>query len=73
MSEMKMKYFEQEDILYLSISDEPENGSIELSSNITAEYNDKGEIIGIEILNASDFIRDSIAESVQEKVLHLLK
>ena len=68
-----MKYFEQEDILYLSISDEPENGSIELSSNITAEYNDKGEIIGIEILNASDFIRDSIAESVQEKVLHLLK
>ena len=73
MSEMKMRYFEPEDILYLSISDEPENGSIELSSNITAEYNDKGEIIGIEILNASDFIRDSIAESVQEKVLHLLK
>ena len=73
MSEMKMRYFEREDILYLSISDEPENGSIELSSNITAEYNDKGEIIGIEILNASDFIRDSIAESVQEKVLHLLK
>ncbi len=68
-----MRYFELEDILYLSISDEPENGSIELSSNITAEYNDKGEIVGIEILNASDFIRDSIAESVQEKVLHLLK
>ena len=39
------------------------NGSIELSSNITAEYNDKGEIIGIEILKASDFIRDVLAES----------
>ena len=63
MSEMKMRYFEPEDILYLSISDEPENGSIELSSNITAEYNDKGEIIGIEILKASDFIRDVLAES----------
>ena len=73
MSEMKMRYFEPEDILYLAISDDPENSSIELSPNITAEYNDKGEIIGIEILNASDFIRDSIAESVQEKVLHLLK
>ena len=61
MSEMKMKYFEPEDILYLAISDDSENSSIELSPNITAEYNDKGEIIGIEILNASDFIRDSIA------------
>ena len=62
MSEMKMKYFEQEDILYLAISDDSENSSIELSPNITAEYNAKGEIIGIEILNASDFIRDSIAD-----------
>ena len=62
MSEMKMKYFEPEDILYLAISDDSENSSIELSPNITAEYNAKGEIIGIEILNASDFIRDSIAD-----------
>ncbi len=28
MSEMKVRYFESEDILYLAISDEPENGSI---------------------------------------------
>lgn len=73
MNKTKMRYFEPEDILYLAISDDPENSSIELSSNITAEYNDKDEIIGIEILNASDFIRDSIAESVQGKMLHLQK
>lgn len=73
MGKTKMRYFEQEDILYLAISDDPENGSIELSPNITAEYNDKGELIGIEILKASDFIRDSIAESVQGKMLHLQK
>jgi len=73
MDKAKMRYFEQEDILYLSISDDPENGSIELSPNITAEYNDKGELIGIEILRASDFIRDSITESAQAKVLNLLK
>ena len=64
MSETKMRYFEPEDILYLAISDDPENGSIELSPNITAEYNDKGELIGIEILKASDVILDSILESV---------
>ena len=73
MDKAKMKYFEQEDILYLEISDDPENGSIELSPNITVEYNDKGELIGIEILRASDFIRDSIAESAQAKMLNLLK
>lgn len=46
-------------------------GSVEISPNITAELNDKGELIGIEILNASAFLRDSILESVQAKVLQL--
>ena len=69
MNKTKLAYFENEDVLHLAISDEPESGSIELSPNITAELNDKGELIGIEILNASAFIRDSILESVQAKML----
>lgn len=73
MSKMKMKYFDKEDILYLKISGGPESGSFELSPNITVELNDKGEMIGVEILNASDFIRDSILESVQAKMLHFDK
>ncbi len=68
-----MAYFEQEDILHLAISDEPERGSMELSPNITAELNDDGELIGIEILNASAFIRDSVLESLQAKMLSLAK
>jgi len=68
-----MVYFEKEDILHLSLSDELEGGSIELSPNITAELNDKGELIGIEILNASNFIRDSILESVQAKMLQFVR
>ncbi|MEK7729371.1 MAG: DUF2283 domain-containing protein [candidate division KSB1 bacterium] len=71
MNKTKLAYFEQEDVLHLAISDEPESGSIELSPNITAELNDKGELIGIEILHASLFIRDSILESVQAKMLKL--
>ena len=69
MNKTRMAYFEQEDVLHLAISDEPERGSIELSPNITVELNDKGELIGVEILNASAFIRDSILESVQAKML----
>ena len=66
---MKMAYFEQEDILHLAITDEPERDSMELSPNITAELNDEGELIGIEILNASAFIRDSVLESMQAEML----
>lgn len=69
MSETRMVYFEQDDVLHVAISDEPEAGSVELSPNITVELNDKGEMIGIEILEASRFIRDSIMESVQARVL----
>lgn len=66
-----MEYFENEDILHLAISSEPEAGSVEVSPNITAELNSKGELIGIEILNASTFIRDSVIDSVQAKILNL--
>ena len=68
-----MAYFEKDDVLHLAISDEPEMGSVEISPNITAEINAKCELIGIEILNASTFVRDSVLESVQAKVLDLAK
>ena len=37
------------------------------------ELNAKGKLIGIEILGASAFIRDSVLDSVQAKVLDLAK
>lgn len=73
MKKPKMTYFESEDVLHLAIAEEPEGGSIELSPNITAELNAEGEVIGIEILQASGFLRDSILESVQAKLLQLTK
>ncbi len=66
-----MSYFEQEDVLHLLISDEPEAGSVEVSPNITAELDAQGALIGIEILRASTFIRDAILETVQGKLLEL--
>ena len=71
MTKSKLLYFDQEDILHLVIAEEEEANSIELSPNITAELNEKGELIGIEILNASTFVRDTIMEGVQAKVLQL--
>ena len=69
MNKPHMAYFEKEDIVHLVISEGREVQSVEVSPNITVELDDKGELIGIEILNASEFLRDTIAESVQAKLL----
>lgn len=71
MPKPQMAYFEKEDILHVCITEDAEASSVEISPNITAELNDKGELIGIEILNASGYIRDAILETVQAKVLQL--
>jgi uncharacterized protein YuzE len=71
MRKPRLAYFEQADVLHLAITDEAEASSVELSPNVTAELNDKGELIGIEILNASAYVRDSILESAQAKMLQL--
>jgi uncharacterized protein YuzE len=73
MNKARMTYHKNEDILHLVISDEKEANSVEVSPNVTAELNEDGELIGIEILEASSFMRDSILETVQAKVLNLPK
>ena len=69
MNKPRLAYFEKEDVLHLVLSDGPEAQSVELSPNITVELNDKGELIGIEILKASAFLRDTIMETAQAKLL----
>lgn len=69
----QISYFKEEDILHLLISEEAESASIEISPNVTAELNAAGELIGVEILNASNYMRDFILESVQGKLLNLVR
>ena len=73
MNKARIRYFEQQDVLHLVITDEPESRSVELSPNITVELNDRNEMIGVEILNASDFLRDTVLDSVQAKTLQLVE
>ncbi|MGH9930471.1 MAG: DUF2283 domain-containing protein [Pyrinomonadaceae bacterium] len=70
MNETRLRYFEQEDILHLVISDEPESRSVELSPNITVELNDKNEMIGVEILNASESVLDLLQGLLQVSTGH---
>lgn len=69
MNKPRMTYFAESDVLHLTISDEQEAGSVEVASNVTAELNEQGELIGVEILEASRFVRDSVLEVAQAKML----
>jgi uncharacterized protein YuzE len=73
MSKPTIHYFEAEDILHIVITGGPESRSIELSPTITVELNENDEMIGIEILEASSFLRDSVLESIQARTLRVLE
>ena len=73
MNKMRIRYFEQEDVLHLVLAEGAESRSLELSPNITVELNDQNELIGVEILNATSFLRDAVLESIQAKTLQLLE
>jgi uncharacterized protein YuzE len=73
MNNPKMTYFPDQDVIHLAMTDEDEVASMELSPNITAELNAEGELIGVEILKASTFLRDFILESTQAKLMQASK
>jgi uncharacterized protein YuzE len=73
MKKPQVRYFEQEDVLHLLIDEGPETRSLELAPNITVELGKDDELIGMEILNASSFLRDSVLESIQARTLKLLE
>lgn len=73
MDKTRLRYFEQEDVIHLLIADGQECRSVEISPNITVELDEKNELVGVEILNASVFLRDAVLDSVQAKTLDILQ
>jgi uncharacterized protein YuzE len=73
MKKPQVRYFEQEDVLHLLIDEGPETKSLELAPNITVELGKDDELIGVEILNASSFLRDAVLESIHARTLKLLE
>jgi uncharacterized protein YuzE len=50
---MKVKYDKEVDILYIHLSDEKISESDEEKPGIILDYDEKGNIVGIEVINAS--------------------
>lgn len=68
MNKPKIYYDKQVDALWIRVKKGAETDSEEIAPGMTVEYNNKGDIIGLEILNAS-----TILHSMREGKLEMLK
>ncbi len=59
MKEFKVSYDDKEDILYLARKGEEEE-VVELFPGVNVELDSSGELIGIELFNASSLLKDVI-------------
>lgn len=50
---MKLNYFPETDSLYIDLSEKPSAESREISDGVVLDYDSKGNLVGIDIDNAS--------------------
>lgn len=63
---MVIKYNKESDVIYIQFSDSQVFESEEDKSGVILDYDDHGNIIGIEILNASE--KTSLPEGIKYEV-----
>ena len=63
---MKLNYYPETDSLYIDLSSKPSKESIEISEGVVIDYDDAGNITGIDIDNASHKI--NLNEIILNKV-----
>lgn len=59
MSEIKVKYDPQVDILRIRLGDRPIEDSQQVESGVIVDYDEGGNIVGLEILDASEVVNRS--------------
>jgi uncharacterized protein YuzE len=60
--EGKLSYYSQSDVLHYLVAEGEEFSSREVAPGVTLELDEHGKLIGIEILDASQFMRNFIVE-----------
>lgn len=65
---MKVHYDPKVDILYMVIREGPIYDSRELNEDVRLEYDKKGEIVGIEVVNARRNVARVLAEGIVEQI-----
>lgn len=62
-----LNYDRRSDVLYIVIKKSKEEEFVEIAPGVNVELNDRGEVIGIEILNASSFLKP-VVKPLQEQM-----
>jgi len=67
IAESKVRYDAKADVLYLVCDGGEIARSIEVSPGITVEFGDAGNILGVEILRASQVLTEKVIASLHAK------
>ena len=62
-----INYDSESDVLYIANKESQEEECIEIAPGINAEIDEKGKVIGFEILNASSFLKP-VAKSLYRQM-----
>ena len=65
---MKVSYDPKHDVLYLKFSDAKIVDTVEVVEGILIDYGENGEIVGIEMINASALIKTKPLKEVVIKI-----
>ncbi|WP_457550516.1 DUF2283 domain-containing protein [Archaeoglobus sp.] len=65
---MKVSYDPKHDVLYLKFSDAKIVNTVEVVEGILIDYGENGEIVGIEMINASALIKTKPLKEVVIKI-----
>ena len=67
MSAQTVRYDQQTDILRLRFSDTPIKESDEIEAGVIVDYDATGQIVGVELLDASEYI--TVAKGKKEPII----
>ena len=62
-----VNYDPESDVLYIAIKKQGEEEYVEIAPGVNVELDEKGEVIGFEILNASKFLK-TIAKPLYQRI-----
>ena len=67
-----VKYYPENDVLYVLLQAGEEAKAVEIEPGVTAELNKRGKLIGIEIFDASKYLRKLIQQRLEPQLRNKL-
>jgi len=70
MNKPTVHYDPQSDVLYFLVREGEEERFVEVAEGVNVELDEEGQLLGVEILNASRFLRTAIGPERMAQIAH---